>query len=349
MRPTSPFPMSLLKAFSAAAVWLLAAPAALAQKTDVIVLFNGDHITGEIKSYNAGRVILDTDIASDISIKWNKIISITSDKVFEAQTSDGLYHYGTLAPSTPPGKLVIVSDGKTESVEFLDVVRLSPLYATFWRRVNGSVDLGFNYTEANQFVQFTLGADASVRKPAFSASSSLSAFFTSQEGVPSSQRGNFLVSYEKFLGQKWFVGGFGGVDRNLDLGLDWRFSLGAGFGREFIQTNQTELKAIVGISGNHELPVEGSPTSNAAAVIGATYSAFTYDFPKMNFAASISVLPYLTEAGRVRLEFLGSAKREIVRDFYLSLSIFDSYDSRDPSTHEPKNDWGPTLAIGYEF
>jgi hypothetical protein len=51
----------------------------------------------------------------------------------------------------------------------------------------------------------------------------------------------------------------------------------------------------------------------------------------------------------VRLEAAGSAKREIVSDFYLALSIFDSFDSRDPTTGEPKNDWGPTLSIGWQF
>jgi hypothetical protein len=76
---------------------------------------------------------------------------------------------------------------------------------------------------------------------------------------------------------------------------------------------------------------------------------FTYDFPKITVNSTLQVLPYLTDAGRVRIEFNAQAKREIVRDFYLSLSIFDSYDSRDPSTQQSKNDWGPVLSIGWTF
>src|SRR5664279_4235980 len=83
---------------------------ALAQKTDVIVLFNGDHVTGEIKTYAAGRLTVETDIGSDLSLKWSRITSIASDKQFEIETTDGTYYYGTLAPSTPPGKLAIVSE-----------------------------------------------------------------------------------------------------------------------------------------------------------------------------------------------------------------------------------------------
>ena len=84
-------------------------------------------------------------------------------------------------------------------------------------------------------------------------------------------------------------------------------------------------------------------------MIGAQFSTFTYDFPKITVNSTLQVLPYLTDSGRVRIEFNAQAKREIVRDFYLSLSLFDSYDSRDPSTQQPKNDWGPVLSIGWTF
>ncbi len=342
--------MRLPRAIPAAGLLSLAlAGPAFGQKTDVVVLFNGDRVTGEIKSYSAGRLYLSTDIASDVSIKWNKIVSIASDKQFEIETTGGLYHYGMLAPSTPPGELDVVGEEVTRTVKFLDVVRLTPLYATFWKRIDGSLDLGFNYTQANQFVQFTFNASATVRKPAFATYTDLSMFFTSQEGVPSSQRGNFSSYYQKFLKERWsIVGGFA-LDRNLDLGLQLRESLIAAAGRDLVQTNQQSLTVFAGLAGNHEDPVAGEAAYNLSAVLAARYSAFTYDFPKVTLGGSLSVIPYLTNAGRVRLELQTQAKREIVKDFYLSLSIFDSFDSRDPSTGQAKNDWGPVLAIGWTF
>ncbi len=326
------------------------AATARAQKTDVIELFNGDHVTGEIKAYATGRLTLDTDIASDISLKWNKIVSITSSKEFEIETTDGLYHYGTLAPSTPPGKLAVVEkDGTIAAFEFLSIVRITPIHQRFWRRWDGSFDLGFNYTAANQFVQFTLNADAIFRRPTFAASINLSTFFTSQQGVPSSQRANFGMTYQKFVDGRWFWAGFGGLDRNIDLGLDLRVTLGVGYGRYFVLTNQTSFAAVLGLSGDHESPVDGTASYEAAAVIGGSFSRFTYDFPKITYNISLQVIPYLTDSGRVRLEFNSSVKREIARDFYLSLAVFDSFDSRDPSTQQKKNDWGPVLSIGYSF
>lgn len=323
---------------------------ALAQKTDVIVLFNGDHVTGEIKTYATGRLSVETDIGSDLSLKWNRITSITSDKQFEIETTDGTYYYGSLAPSTPPGKLAVVSEESgTHELGFFDVVRIAPIAQTFWRRWDGSLDLGFNYTQASAIVQLNLNANAIFRRPTFAATASLNTFFSSQDGVPSSQRANFSLGYQKFLRDNWLIAGFGGLDRNLDLGINLRVTIGAGYGRYFVQTNRTAFSALLGLSLDHEDPVTGQASYETAAVLGAQFSTFTYDFPKVTVNATLQVLPYLTDAGRVRVEFNAQAKREIVRDFYLSLSIFDSYDSRDPSTQQAKNDWGPVLSIGWTF
>ncbi|HTY42090.1 MAG TPA: DUF481 domain-containing protein [Thermoanaerobaculia bacterium] len=342
MRLRTAFPVAgLLSLF-------LAAPAR-AQKTDVIVLFNGDRVTCEIRSYSSGRLSVKTDIASDINVKWNKIVSITSDKDFEIETTDGFTHYGHLTPSSPPGKLAVVSDAGTDVLSFMDVVRISPMYESFWRRWQGSLDLGFNYTQANDFVQFTFSGSTDFRRPTFELAVSLSVFFTSQSDVPSNQRASFLTQYEKYLPDRWLVIGFGGVDRNVQLGLDWRYSLGAAYGRELVSTNQTRLVTGAGLVGMHEEPVSGDSTNDLAAIVAAQFSHFTYDFPKVTIGASLSVIPYLTQGGRVRVNFNGSVKREIARDFYLTLSIFDDFDNRDPSTGQAKNDWGPVLSIGYSF
>jgi len=338
------------RALPAAGLMLFAlASAALAQKTDVIVMFNGDHVTGEIKTYATGRLSVETDIGSDLSLKWNRITSITSDKQFEVETTDGTYHYGGLAPSTPPGRLVVVADGQSKELEFLDVVRISPIAQTFWRRWDGSLDLGFNYTQASAIVQLNLNANAIFRRPTFAATAALNTFFSSQNGVPSSQRANFSLGYQKFLKDRWLVAGFGGLDRNLDLGINLRVTIGAGYGRYFVQTNRTSFAGLLGLSLDHEDPVSGTSSYEVAAVLGAQFSTFTYDFPKITVNSTLQVLPYLTDSGRVRVEFNVQAKREIVRDFYLSLSVFESFDSRDPSTQQAKNDWGPVLSLGWTF
>ena len=321
----------------------------LAQKDDVIVLLNGDRFTGEIKSYSQGRIVLDTSIAGWISMKWNKILSISSTKQYDVETIDGVHHYGSLAPSDPPGKLTIVSGPETLTVGFFEVFDLTPVFQHFWRRWEGSLDLGFNYAQSSHFVQFNVSADATYRKRDFEIVSNLSSLFSRQEGVTATERGAFATRYDRFLGNRWVAEGGIGVDRNIQLGLDWRLSAGIGFGRYLVQTNQKQLVVYLGLLGNREQPVEGESKLNGEATVGGRYSYFMYDFPKVTISAALQVYPSLTTSGRVRLEAAGSAKREIVSDFYLSLSVYDSFDSKDPTTGLAKNDWGPTLSIGWQF
>ncbi len=321
----------------------------LAQKDDVLTLLNGDRFTGEIKSYSQGRLSVDTSTAGWISVKWNKILSISSTKMYDVETIDGVHHFGSLSSSDPPGRLTVVAGPDTITVGFFEIFDISPVHQYFWRRWEGSLDLGFNYTQASKLVQFNLSADATYRRRDHQIVSNLSSFFSKQEGVTAAERGAFSTYYDRFLGNRWIVEGLFGLDRNIQLGLKLRAAVGLGFGRYVVQENQKELTLFVGLFGNREQPVDGEGRLNGEAAIGGRYSYFMYDFPKVTISASLEVFPSLSESGRVRLEATASAKREIVSDFYLSLSVYDSFDSRDPSTGLAKNDWGPTLSVGWQF
>ncbi len=322
---------------------------ALAQKTDVVTLVNGDRVTGEIKTYGSGRLTVDTSHSSWIKIKWSLITSISSDKQFDVETIDGLHHYGALAPSDPPGKLMVVSGPQTITVDFFDVFGLTPVYQTFWKRWEGSLDLGFNYTQSSNLVQFNFDFEGTYRVREAEIVTDLTAFFSRQDNVTAASRASFGLRYDRFIGKRWILEAGLGFDRNIQLGLDLRESLGFGGGRYLIQTNQASLVAFAGLTGNHEIPVSGTDTNSLEGVVGGRYSYFMYDFPKLTVAAALGVYPSFTVSGRVRVEATGSVKREIISDFYLAISIFDSFDSRDPTTLEPRNDWGPTLSIGWQF
>ncbi|MGE5276591.1 MAG: DUF481 domain-containing protein [Acidobacteriota bacterium] len=334
---------------SAFAFLVLFPAAALAQKTDVVVLLNGDHITGEIKSYDEGRLAFNTSAAGWLSIKWNNILSITSSKLIDVETIDGVHHYGTLAPSDPPGRLRIGSGPEGVTVSFFDVYDLAPVFRKFWQRWEGSLDLGFNYTQSSNLVQFNLSSDATYRMRTHQVVANFSSFFSRQEGVTAAERGSFALYYDRFLGNRWIAEAGIGLGRNIELGLKLRAGIGVAGGRNIVQGNQKLLTVFAGIIANREQPVDGEGKYNAEATVGARYSYFMYDFPKLTVSASVQTYPSLTEGGRVRLEASASVKREIVSDFYLALSVFDSFDSRDPSTGLSKNDWGPTLSLGWKF
>jgi hypothetical protein len=325
------------------------AAAARAQKTDVLTLTNGDRVTGEIRSYLQGRLTVDTDHSGLVQIKWNRIVSIISPKEFDVETTDGLHHFGSLSPSEPPGKLVVIFEGESLAVGFLEVFRVTPVHQRFWRRMDGSVDLGFNYTESSNLTQLNLNAEAIYRVKNWSVTTNLNSFYSQQEGAVAAKRGDLSMRYDRYLSRSWVAEVGGALEKNVQLGLNLRTSLGLGAGRYFVQTNQTQLLAYVALIANRERPVEGESKNNTEAAVGGRYSYFMYDFPKVTLAAAAAVIPSITQGGRVRVQADASARREIVSDFYMSLSVFYSSDSRDPTTGASRHDWGPTLSVGWQF
>ena len=123
-----------------ATAFLLAGASPLfAQKTDVLVLYRGDSITGEVKELNRGKLSYKTDDMSTLSIEWDKIAHLTSNNYFDVENKRGIRYFGRLAASEEPGQLlVILSD--TVSVRMMDIVAISRIRASFWSRLDGYVD-----------------------------------------------------------------------------------------------------------------------------------------------------------------------------------------------------------------
>ncbi len=57
-------------------------------KTDVVVLENGDSITGEIKELYRGKLKFKTDAMSTIYIEWEDVKTLESRDYFEIEDHD---------------------------------------------------------------------------------------------------------------------------------------------------------------------------------------------------------------------------------------------------------------------
>ena len=74
-----------------------------AEKTDVVVLRNGDRITGEVKELVQGRLELKTDSMETIYIQWDAIAQVTSDQHLEVEMETGEKFFGPLSPAPEAG------------------------------------------------------------------------------------------------------------------------------------------------------------------------------------------------------------------------------------------------------
>jgi len=334
-----------LLAFSLLA--LLAAPAS-AQKTDVVRLVNGDALTCEITLLDRGRLQVSTDHLGTVNIEWDKVVSVTANRVFRVETSGGLRLLGRLATSEPQ-HLDVVQETGPVTVDHLDVVYIVPIGQSFWRQLDGALDLGLSYTQSSGIAQLNFSTNATYRRPNLQLSASASSYLTAEEnGDDTSRHAVELVAARNFAQQWWWLLQ-GGFMRNQELGYDVRSTVSAGVGHYVARSNRSTLAVGGGLSTSREVPTEGEATQQLDGLLSIRQSYFTYDTPKTDISMTVNMYPGLSEWGRVRIELDAKLKREIVKDFTVGFSIYDSYDNRPPTEDARKNDVGLSLTVGWTF
>ena len=347
VRP-APARLARLARAAALAACLLAAGRAEAADPDLVVLRNGDRLHGEIKGMEYGQLEFKTTTMGTVYVEWDKVSELASPSFFEIERIDGARFYGSFE-QVSAGTLGVALEGQTTDVEAWQVVRIRPIKSSFWDRLDGSVSLGASYTKSSEIGQGSFSVVVGARRPKFEVSTRLDSTVTVQPDEPDKSRTAGSAAYLRLLRNRWYVPVTLKFERNTDLGLDLRSSGGGGLGRYFVQSNRAYLRAGAGILLNSENPVEGDTTANVEAFVGASYSYFTYDTPKTNLSAAFQLFPSLNVSGRYRLEVDASVSREIVSNFTVGCTLYDSYDSKPPAGSSSTNDFGITLSVGWTF
>src|SRR5664279_6285015 len=77
---------------------LLSTPLFAREKTDVLVMKNGDRLTGEIKGLDEGVLYVSFDyILGTSSLQWSKVAYLESKQLFVVKTTDGSAYTGSLS------------------------------------------------------------------------------------------------------------------------------------------------------------------------------------------------------------------------------------------------------------
>ena len=78
-------------------------------------------------------------------------------------------------------------------------------------------------------------------------------------------------------------------------------------------------------------------------------SYYSYDRPRTNIDISFEYYPSLSDWGRQRIQLDVSVRREIWKDFFMAVTVFDTFDSRPPNLESNKNDVGVVLSFGWTY
>jgi hypothetical protein len=329
-------------------VGALQAPAA-AQKTDLVTLDNGDVLTGDIKALTRGKLRFKTDRMDTVYIEWLHIQHLESTQEFQVQLANGEYLFGSLQRVDGARVLRVGGVEKFVDAAMDEVIFLDPIDATFRSRINGSVSLGFSYTKASDVGSLSFFLTPTYRTRKYVIDLTVSSISTIDHQSGNTRREEYSGSYTRFLADRWFLSGGGGVESNEELGLELRSFLGAGVGRHLVQTKRSTVDALAGFVVNHEDYTMGEGQENLEGLVKASYSVYDFDVPIKDIAIDVSILPNLTDSGRVRVNSNARVRWELVKDLTLDLTLYGDYDSGSDVAGAATGDYGIVSSIGFSL
>lgn len=329
---------------------LLISSSSFAQKTDVVILNNGDKITGEVKSLRVGILNYKTDNMETVSIQWDKIKSIHTENFFEVEVTDGRVFFGSISPSDDEGMMIVKGVTLEHNLFMKYVVRINRIKESFWDILDGYIKFGFSFTKASQVGQLSLGGNAKYRTKINYSELTLNSIITTTESDPTSRKQDLSFTYQHNLDYNWFAAGLASIESNTELGVKLRASLGGGIGNNLIQSGNQWLYGLAGLSFNRELKADQSnPTYNLEGLINAQYQFFKYDHPKASLLTYVNILPSFTDLGRFRFNYNAQLSWEMFIDFYWDLSFYLEYDSEPQSLTASQYDYSIDTSLKYEF
>lgn len=176
----------------------LAPPLFARDKTDTLVMKNGDRLTCEIKGLQEGVLYVSLDyILGTSSVQWSKVAYLESKQLFIVKTTDGSVYTGTLGTAETEDKRpvqieVMESAEKQTALPRKEIVKIAETSESFWRRFNGDLDSGIIYSKGNQTTQYSLGADLDYLRQRWSANGSYNSTLSSSSGASSPATRNQL-------------------------------------------------------------------------------------------------------------------------------------------------------------
>ena len=336
---------------------LLATPLLAREKSDVLVMRNGDHLTCEIKRLSADVLYIGLGYAlGTVSINWFEVDHLESQQLFIVKTEDGEVYSGRLSMSNTAGERPVsieVIEEPNQSVELKpsQITTMDQSSQDIWKRFNGSIGLGASYNKGNESTQYNLSTDLNYPRDRWGASASYNSNLAANKGTSPSSRNQIDVSAQRLMPWKnWYYTGFTSFLQSSVQGINLSSSYGGGAGRYLKNGNHVFVAVAGGFGFQHidygQNVLTPSAQNVSAAWLNAQLKLFRFDRTNLTFTAS--VLPAISDPGRVHSNLNAAYYIKILGKFNFNLSFYGNWDNQPPSGFSG-SDYGTSAGVNWSF
>jgi Protein of unknown function, DUF481 len=340
----------LIAVFLATSLWAR-------DKTDLLVMKNGDHMTCEVKGLDTGVLYVSFDyIDGTTSVDWSKVARLESKQSFIVRTEDGTVYRGLLRtsemPAGRPVKIEIVENEAHEvEVERAKIITMTAISEKFWERFNGQINFGINYSKGNQSTQFSLGSQTEYVRERWSAGASFDSNLASSTGATASTRNSLNGNVLRLLRQNnWYYAGVGNLLQSTEQGISHQSGLGGGVGKYIANTNRASISVLGGAIWQSTTYNQPNVSTNTQNVVGALLygNLKVFRFSKTNFDVTGVLTPALSEPGRIYFSTNASYYVKLFSNLKWNASFYGNWDNRPPAGLSG-SDYGTTSGLSWTY
>lgn len=319
----------------------------------MIVMKNGDRLTGEIKGLSAGVLSLKLKyVDGTIAVQWSQVARLESSRLFLVKTESGLVYTGKISTTgesgDPPMKIEIAESSEEVEVPQRKIIKLNQTSERFWNRFDGAVNTGLLYSKGNESTQFNLSSQVEYTRERWSTQLNFNSSLASNRDADLTTRNQTDLNALRLLRwNNWFYAGTASFLQSSVQDVDLQTTLGGGVGRYLKNSNRASLYVAGGLGWQNARYGQAERTQNTVVGFVATRLQ-VFKFKKTNLDLSASVIPAISEPGRVHVNTNEVYYIKVVSDLSWNFSFYGSWDSRPPATL-PKSDYGTSSGLSWTF
>lgn len=299
----------------------------LYSQTDSLILNNGNVIIGEVKSMNKSVVQIETDYSdSDFKIEWEGIKEIYTERVFLIVLISGERTTAKIESSSPRHVNLISDDGFKE-VSMDSIIFLDEFGQDFLSNFYASIGFGLNLTKANNLRQFSLNGSAGYLARKWSLDLYFNSLYSNQDEIDNTKRTELGLEYRYLLARKWYLAAAIDFLSNTEQALELRSNGRLGGGYFPVKNNKLYWGFGAGLNANIENFSNDTPgRQSLETYIGTELNLFNIN--DFSLLSNVYLYPSLTEAQRLRINYLLNVNYDLPLDFYIGMNFSLNYDNQ---------------------
>jgi putative salt-induced outer membrane protein YdiY len=336
----------------------LACPVLAGAGTDVIVMSNGDHITGKVKNLSDGVLLIDLDyVDGTLSVNWLKVARIESTRLFLIRLQDGSVYSGkVITPETlgsAPMKIEILPEADQNNlvVNRSSVVEMTPTSESFLQRFSGELAMGTTYTKGNKALQYNLGSELIYEQARWNADVRYNSNLSSSTGADTATRNQLDFAYSHLMRRKnYFYSGLASFLQSSVQGIQRQTSLGGGLGVYLKNTNRVQFSVIGGPAWQRTNYAQANTASGQQDIAVALFATNlrVFIFKKTRLDVTGSAVPAVTDPGRVFYKTNMAYYIKLFSKIDWNLSLYGNWDTQPPPNFK-SSDTGASSGISWTF